>query len=427
MSEMKLVSIPDAGSPNFNALLALPGKKLRRIWAVSAYYDHESIKQLIEYMGDHGARNANLELIIVLDRRGRVDKYLKKLDERIKNNFGSGYSGIYLSSFRELFHSKGYLVESQKTGKCAVGSLNLTQRGLTENAEILALFDYNINSTSYASIFARSFKEYVREILNHKNTHRASKAIEMPSRTRNYRRDIFLEGRLYYQANEVGPFGFKLDLPDDSLKDRSAISDYLEAITSDILDVRKLIDLKLEKIENEKQKSLWKRYCLQTCYGYWAPACHFEDIRREKKKNEGCVKTYTDTFDALEEKSEELFSRLLEICRGLAPNAGNNWKFSSDDNRDLDEEKLRQKWEDWFCTLMSKNREEFISHLCRNVQCVKMPDIWEDGEAVENFEDSFKQSFRYEANKNQSNNALFRLLREPGDDSPLKPIYEWLE
>ena len=427
MNEMKLVSIPDADSPNFNALLALPGKKLRRIWAISAYYDHLSIKQLIEYMGDRGAGNANLELIIVLDRRAGVDKYLKKPDKKIKKKFGSGYSGIYLSPFGELFHSKGYLVESQKTGKCAVGSLNLTQKGLTENAEILALFDYKINSTSYASRFARSFKEYVWEILDHKNTHPASKEIEMPSRTRNYRRDIFLEGRLYYQANEVGPFGFKLDLPDDSLKDRSAISDYLEAITSDILDVRKLIDLKLEKIENEKKKSLWKSYCFQTCYGYWAPACHFENIESQIEKNKGCVGTYKNTFDALGEKSEELFSRLLEICRNLAPNIGNNWKFSSEDNRDLDEEMLRQKWEDWFCKLMSKNQEEFISRLCRNVQCVKMPDIWEDGEAVENFEDSFKQSFRYEANKNQSNNALFRLLREPGDDSPLKPIYEWLE
>ena len=78
---------------------------------------------------------------------------------------------------------------------------------------------------------------------------------------------------------------------------------------------------------------------------------------------------------------------------------------------------------------MSKNREEFISRLCRNVQCVKMPAIWEDGEAVENFEDSFKQSFCYESNKNQSKNALFRILREhgAGDDSLLKSIYEWLE
>ena len=82
MNEMKLVSIPDADSPNFNSLLALPGKKLRRIRAISACYDHESIKQLIEYMGDHGAGNANLELIIVLDRRAGVDKGSKKLDKR---------------------------------------------------------------------------------------------------------------------------------------------------------------------------------------------------------------------------------------------------------------------------------------------------------------------------------------------------------
>lgn len=58
----------------------------------------------------------------MLDRRAGVDEYLKKLDKKIKKKFGNGYSGIYLSPFGELFHSKGYLVESQKTGRSFAGN-----------------------------------------------------------------------------------------------------------------------------------------------------------------------------------------------------------------------------------------------------------------------------------------------------------------
>lgn len=430
MNEMQLVSIPDEDFPDFNALLSLePKLRLRRIWAISAYYDHESIKQLIRYMKDHGAVNANLELIIVLDRRARIDEDIKKLDKKIRRKFGSSSSGIYLSSSGELFHSKGYLVESQKIGKCAVGSLNLTHKGLTKNKELLASCDYRINSKSYTSKFAKNFKEYVKEILSDKDTYRASEAIRVSSRIN--RRDFFIEDRLYYEANEIGPFGFKLSLPDDVRTGPSIIIPDLEAKTSDVLDVRNLIDLELEQIKRKEKKSknLWKRYCFQTCYGYWAPECHFEDIKIEIEKNEDLVEIYENTFCALEEKSEELWSELLKRCRILAPKVGNNWKFLSEDSQVLDEEKLGQKWSAWFCNLMRKKRDKlFISRLCRDIQSVKMPDIWADGEAVKDFEDSFKQSFCYESNKNKSNNKLLRLLEEHGaNDGSLKElIYDWL-
>ena len=424
MNEMQLVSVPDEDFPNFSELLSL-GPKLRRIWAISAYYDHESIKQLIRYMKDHGAKNANLELIIVLDRRARVDEDLKKLDKKIKRKFRNNSSGIYLSSSGELFHSKGYLVESQKIGKCAVGSLNLTHKGLTKNKELLAFCDYRINSKSHTSEFAENFKEYVKDILDDDDTYRISEATGTPPRTS--RRDFFLEGKLYYEANEIGPFGFKLALPDDFRTGPSNISPYLEARTSDVLDVRRLINLNLEQRENKEIKS-WRRYCFQTCYGYWAPECHFENIKVEIEKNEDLVGIYQNTFDALEESREELWCELLRICQDLALNVGNNWKFLSEDRQVLDEEELGQKWSIWFCDLMSKNRNEFISRLCRDVRSVKMPDIWADGEAVEVFEDSFKQSFRYESHKRDSRNKLFRILKEHGasDDPSEKRIYDWL-
>ena len=293
-----------------------------------------------------------------MDRRAKVDEKLKELDKEIKEKFRSRFSGIYLSSSDELFHSKGYLVESQKYGICAVGSLNITQKGLMRNGEFLAFCDYQINSKSYASKFSEHFKKYVERILDdEKTTYRVSdsEATGIPSGTS--RRDCFLEGKLYYEANEVGPFGFKLDLPADSLTGQSYLGSYFEAKTSDILDVRELIGLKSEENKGEKsERSLWKRYCFHTCYGYWAPECHFEDIKVEIEKNEGRVEIYKNTFDVLQERSEELWSELLRICRDLAPRVGNNWKFLSN-SQDLDEEKLHQRWSDWFCKLMNKKED----------------------------------------------------------------------
>lgn len=263
-------------------------------------------------------------------------------------------------------------MESQKDGKCAVGSLNLTQRGLTKNKELLAFCDYQIDSKSYASKFSEHFKKYVEKILNDKDTtYRVSDSEETGISSGTSRRDYFLKGKLYYEANETGPFGFKLALPDDFRTDPSGISSYLESTTSDVLEVRKLIDLGLRQIEDQENnsKSFWKRYCFQTCYGYWAPECHFEDIKIEIEKNVRLRRHLQNTFDALQEKREELWSVLLEICQDLSPNVGNNWPFQSEDSQDLDEEKLHDKWSAWFSILMSKNRSEFIYLLCRNVQC----------------------------------------------------------
>ena len=441
---VEMVSIKEKQFKDFRELLALPGKtgkqlKLKRIQAVSAYYDSRSIKQLIKYMHDCGAnakgkKSANLELIIVLDRRGirgKIDETLGELDKKIKDEFGKrNESGIYLSSLGELFHSKGYLVEGKHVGRCAVGSLNLTQKGLERNEELLAFFDYEISKErSYASQSAKHFREYVKKILEDKEgTHRASEKNKTPSRI-NSHRDFFLAGSLYYEANEVGPFGFKLDFPDKVSKRPSDLSSHLTNKSSDILDVRELlIELLKEKSiefpkENKRERSRWKDYCFQTCYGYWAPDCHSKGIYDEIKKNKDCAKNYRTTFCRLSKNKEELYDKLLKECRRIVDRGidafrdafrdGEKWKFLSVNGRDLDldEKTLRKEWDDWFEKLREKNNEEFISRLCHYVQSVKMPDVWEDGEATEVFEDSFKNSFRYyKEHKKGSTNKLFHFF-----------------
>ena len=429
---------------DFAELLNFPGRKLRRIYAISAYYDHKSIKQLIKYMhGTSGKKSANLELIIVLDRGVRIDKYLKKLDKKIRKKFRHNNSGIYISYLGSLFHSKGYLVESKADGLCAVGSLNLTQKGLEKNEELLARSEYRIKPQSCDSKFAEDFKKYLLEdilkgacrvsCLDKNSPPIDSSPIESDIQ------DFFLAGKLYYEAAENSPFGFKLDLP-EKLKRQAAISNLLETKTSDILDMRNFLDKKREPI-----KSYWKRYCLQTCYGYWAPGKdvfldHYKALRSEIDKKNEIFEYYEEVFDRLEETSysEEVFKELQDVCENIGKsvleymksNSSNikvQWKFLSE-NGHLNKERLQEKWEEWLCKLMKKeNRDKFIRRLCRDVQGVRMPDMREDPYAFKDFAESFKESFDYEMNKYASNmqgyrNQLLKLLIEP--DASNDPSWE---
>ena len=463
-NEIRLVSINDPhpadaesgfeclGRPNFSALLAL-GQKPKRILAVSAYCDPESINQLINYMTKHGAKSPDLELVILLDRGARRIDEVKELDERIernknrnKNKKFNWRSGIYLAHFGELFHSKGYLVESRNEGKCAIGSLNLTQKGLTKNAELLAVYDYKIVSRSPISKFAKSFKNFVYQSANikkRKDDNKKYRVSEINKEDLKIRhktmREFFLDGKLYYEAKEIGPFCFKLHLPDEILKSPSGIIPNQKSQTPDILDMREEINLGIEDDEN-KEKSLWKRYCFPTCYGYWAPDCHHEKIHDQLKKNKSREEGYKKTFNKLETRKEEIWCALLEKCQIIYGNIisreksenlyskhRKSWQFSSSEIDGLDEEFLRKKYEDWFKKLNRSNKKEFISRLCGNVQFTKMPDIWEDEEAVEDFEGSFKQSFNYLSSKSGSKNELLRLLKDNSSNgSPLRRIHDWL-
>ena len=133
--------------------------KIKRIWAVSAYYDIESIKQLIDYIKSRRSKKQKPELFIVIGsiNSGELGelKYLQKM--QFGNEFKEG-SGIRVTNYGWLFHSKGYLVETARSGMCAIGSMNLTQAGLKENEETLT---YSRYKHSEVPPLVASFKEYV--------------------------------------------------------------------------------------------------------------------------------------------------------------------------------------------------------------------------------------------------------------------------
>lgn len=136
-------------------------RKITRIWAVSAYYDMPSIHQLVELI-DH-IRNQKPELFIVIGtiRIGELEA-LQEMEFGNEFEKGSGIRVItnHARLFHSLFHSKGYLVETaNRNGMCAIGSMNLTQAGLTNNEEILTYSRY----TRYSKVppLVAGFRKYV--------------------------------------------------------------------------------------------------------------------------------------------------------------------------------------------------------------------------------------------------------------------------
>jgi len=133
--------------------------KIRRIWTVSAYYDRPSIEQLIAHIKSRRSKKQKPELFIIIGSINSGEEELEKLQGmKFGNEFEKG-SGIRVTNCGYLFHSKGYLVETTRSGMCAIGSMNLTQAGLKKNEELLTYSRY----THYSKVppLVRSFKEYV--------------------------------------------------------------------------------------------------------------------------------------------------------------------------------------------------------------------------------------------------------------------------
>ena len=64
-----------------------------------------------------------------------------------------------------LLHSKGFLISTIKRGKLTIGSLNLTQKGLIKNEEIILFGDYTKGSREKTALIAGHFEEYVDKLL----------------------------------------------------------------------------------------------------------------------------------------------------------------------------------------------------------------------------------------------------------------------
>ncbi|MFT6735611.1 MAG: hypothetical protein ACJAS9_003822 [Polaribacter sp.] len=405
---MEIRSLQSEGNhESLSELLQVSGA-VRNIIAISAYIDIESISQLIDFLKSRADSRGKASLKIFIDKSSsrffsnrETKRNLLEKQRKIQYLF-SGDSGIFLVQFGKLFHSKVYLIEGNKNGKILLGSMNLTQKGVNDNEEILLIDDYHIDGRAISNRLSNWVKDYSGTLLT------KSTAID-DNLTGNYpscMRQFLLDGKVYYELKEQNPFRFKLCLPDNIIKQRAAIDPLLESSITDTVSLETLITEQSiglgKKIPNlGKSRAPWKKHCVETCYGFWNP-----DLRNEElvATLENRIKQRKPHYDAIEnilnESDRDIRDSFLRLCERIQKYLVSldiiDWKYGNP-------EKAEESWRKWYEALLTKlKNKEFYNRLISGISSVPSPDVWSDPISSTEFEDSFYESIIYHWSKEYS-------------------------
>ncbi|MBF0233443.1 MAG: phosphatidylserine/phosphatidylglycerophosphate/cardiolipin synthase family protein [Desulfamplus sp.] len=400
---MSLIAISEIRRPGDT-----PYRLIRRLWGlerserimslriVSAYTDLEWIEKLIEEFG----RNRKFQCILDYGASGynRDQKTTEKLNElanTISTKFDAS-SGIYLVRVGAFLHSK--LLEattSKKRNLGAVGSLNFTRRGFLGNEEIM----YTVNAPKSILAYSEKIWQDAGKIpLNE----------EFIERNTGTYRDWMLAGCIFFEDKESSPFNFKLGLPEDALSSVSNIHSTLEAKTSDNISILKMLNIKT----NTKTPS-WKKYCINTCYGYWCP----------KQLTGDAIKSIEDSVKSKRNRLDPVFSENGKV------NLKNDYISLFDEvekkTRELgykwDKDKAIKRLDPWLTRVINKlNDESNQRRLLAGVGGpAVVPDLWTGDElALQEFEQSFCSHLVIELSKKKVFNKISRFLWDSDFNEP---------
>jgi len=433
---MKLIKTPAESITDFEDLFPID-KALMRVLVVSGYYDNQSIKQLFEMLKKRRDKRSSSEFVIIVDafasRCYSDSKMLGKLsaiNQKAREIFSHERSGVYLAKTSPLFHPKGYLVESRTTGRFILGSLNLTNKGLTKNEELILSLSYNIAGKGKENRIAQDFKHYVDDLFKRKVLTRLD-CVDTKTTPSSSLRDVLISGRLYSEFKAQDPFRFDLNLPDEVVKEISSLNPMLESKTSNTISITKIIEdenngLGIKIPHSTVIKSQWKKYCLQSCYGYWAPQCYLENIEEELvKKSDARRPFYTEMITIISNQDDLVFQALEKVCQTISERIesdypGLTWKYSNPNE-------LKNGWNKWLLLFKIKTgNSEYIKRLSSGISNVSVPDVWCDHVSKEEFEKSIFEAMIYEWQKsgdNGSRNLLAsRVLNELEPSSPFSDI-----
>lgn len=390
---------------SFSQLFAFK-KNVNAVIAISAYVDINSIDQVIEFAQEKCYKRSIPSLRFFIDsssshffsdqdtRNALIDR-----DEKIRT-FCNDSSGIYLVRLGALFHTKAYLIEGRDTGKVFFGSLNLTNKGITSNEELVVSDEYNVDGRSYGSRLADWVKKYADGL--HVNSVRINDAAQHGLRgSVSCMRQMLLEGTIWYEQKEQKPFGFSLHLPEGVANQRANIDPLLDASVTDSISIERLITaIKPHGLEIVlppplgNTKSLWKKYCIETCYGYWNPACLQKELCEEIKKREISRKPYYDKIlECIQNDRQELLGCFLQlqgrVQRYLVQNGVSGWKYANQNEAEV-------AWNIWLDRVLDKVRnEDYYNRLLKGISNVPTPDVWNDPLSAGEFEESFCESLLY--------------------------------
>jgi len=330
-------------------------KKATKIIAISAYTDIQSLDELISFTEEKMFARKKPSLRFFIDSSSShffADESTRgeflRLNSRIRS-FCDAKSGIYLVQFGTLFHSKAYLIEGSDTGKVFFGSLNLTRRGITSNEELVIGDEYKISGKSYGSRLALWVNEYA-DNLHCKSVRVDDKAIASQRRSASCMRQMLLDGVIWYELKEQNPFRFILKLPKTVVSQQANIDPLLDASVADSISLERLITslapYGLEQgLPKLSDRTFWKKFCIETCYGHWNPECLREELAEElSKRRYSREPYYTNILECIHRNRQQLLDCFLQlrtrIQSYLVLNGVSGWKYAA-------EQKAEADWNTW--------------------------------------------------------------------------------
>lgn len=433
---MNFLSLRDetTHTKTFANLFELGDWKIKKAVIISAYTDIESIKEIVKYVSRQADKTSS-SLQIYMDKAAsrvstdeKLREELKKLHKEIKKKISKN-SGIFLVSYGKLFHSKCYLFEGRKEGKFFIGSMNLTVSGRENNEEILVGASYNCNTKEANARLAEKLFEYADELRDKKRgkVYSVSDIKDYEDKSITFR-DIILDGFLYTEFKEIPSFfSIKLNLPDEFKRIKTDI-ELFGAEYNNSISIEKIIqrDFNINKKGEKEENILWKRFCIETCYGYWSPSAYSKKIQKELNKSGGQKHYYIKVRKLLLSHHQDIKASFLQITDKIKSKV-----HEFDPTWDFDAEK---KWAEGYTRICSKlKNEDFIEKLASGVQKAPALDVWIEPSAAKNFIESFSDFIYYiqekERSKNRPAKALIDKLGIQEDLNPeglVKSIEKWM-
>ena len=423
------------------------GGKVKSIDIATAYTDVNAVKSLIKLANADGDGRGT-KLRIYLDYQSAV-KLRNELEfegnSDVKKIFADALFEIYSGGTCKikvrpvkqgtLFHAKAMLIETTTHRSAYVGSANFTTRGFSTNAElgVVVTSKEPQGSKSQKNIFLNELDKYFEDL--HESI-KSDKALDdfwtYPDRASKTSysdwRSFSLAGSLWFESKEHNTFRFPLDLKETDRRIDPELNGKdlgIPAFLDNAIDVLEIlapaalreVDKKNKKKIDHEDSQHWKKYCIQTCLGLWAPYEWKDEIEKaldNKKTSKHAV--FNTIFDDLQEtvKQRELTRKIIVKYQEIWSKLSAGGITKNTDLATLD--KRVSKWVERVANKVKS--KEYKTRFYRGVDFVSTPDLWGASPYdAEKFQTSFLENLRYELDKRRKTSQIAQAIHNTGWDN----------
>jgi hypothetical protein len=368
------------------------------ITIVSAFYNKDYFEKLSK------KSRANIEVILPAEKG--LDKLARQKEKLSNLSLNNPNLNFKLIDSGYLLHTKLYFIQNNGEIIVYIGSSNASTNSLNRCEELMLRVSWND--------LPDSEQEYIKNYINSLQEQSFDfREISIGLKTLSLRH-FFGQGKLYTKTTEAFNPSVEMDFGEyhDQVMQRlrNTGADPLARLlitATNRISILKLLDIDLE---GGGGKEGIKKYGLYTTYGLWIPDGYTQEVAR--------VLTTSDTFNGKKYKLQSIrealnneqkiigkYQEVLVYVAGLIGKQSN--LFLQGGNESTNIRRLRSKL-DW-CRQKLDN-QHFYELLLSPYYSSPMPDIWDDGYAVDDFIESVYNSLITEHEKTMHLNLLYQSI-----------------